>query len=106
MAQETTGSDATAGTESGMPTPPAAKEMTRADRDELASQLVDRLALWSGAAGLIPVGLVDFLAVGGVQLYMLRRLSEIGDLAGHANHAAWLAFGLSSRASSACSTTA
>ena len=60
-----------------MPTPPAAKEMTRADRDELASQLVDRLALWSGAAGLIPVGLVDFLAVGGVQLYMLRRLSEI-----------------------------
>jgi uncharacterized protein (DUF697 family) len=39
--------------------------------------LVDRLALWSGAAGLIPVPLVDLAAVGGVQLYMLRRLSEI-----------------------------
>ena len=77
MAQETTGSDATAGPESGVPTAPPAKEMTRAERDELASQLVDRLALWSGAAGLIPVGVIDFLAVGGVQLYMLRRLSEI-----------------------------
>jgi uncharacterized protein (DUF697 family) len=42
-----------------------------------ASQLVDRLSLWSGAAGLIPLPLVDVAAVGGVQLYMLRRLSQI-----------------------------
>ena len=33
--------------------------------------------LWSGAAGLIPLPLVDVAAVGGVQLQMLRRLSEI-----------------------------
>jgi uncharacterized protein (DUF697 family) len=51
--------------------------MTDAERDEQASQLVDRLSLWSGAAGLIPIPLVDMVAVGGVQLHMLRRLSEI-----------------------------
>jgi len=56
--------------------PPFA-ETTDARRDERASQLVDRLSLWSGAAGLIPLPLVDMAAVGGVQLYMLRRLSEI-----------------------------
>jgi uncharacterized protein (DUF697 family) len=41
------------------------------------AELVDRLSLWSGAAGLIPVPLVDIAAVWGVQLHMLRRLSEI-----------------------------
>jgi uncharacterized protein (DUF697 family) len=51
--------------------------MTDSARDELALQLVDRLSLWSGAAGLIPLPLVDVAAVGGVQFYMLRRLSEI-----------------------------
>ena len=74
MAQETTGS----GTElpaSAAVAPPT--PTTDAERDELASQLVDRLSLWSGAAGLIPVPFVDMVAVGGVQLHMLRRLSEI-----------------------------
>ena len=52
-------------------------EMTDEQRDQLASDLVDRLSLWSGAAGLLPIPLVDVAAVGGVQLYMLRRLSEI-----------------------------
>src|SRR5262245_28385989 len=51
--------------------------LSDAERDEQASQLVDRLSLWSGAAGLIPIPLVDMVAVGGVQLHMLRRLSEI-----------------------------
>jgi uncharacterized protein DUF697 len=35
------------------------------------------LSLWSGAAGFIPLPLVDIAAVWGVQLQMLRRLSEI-----------------------------
>src|SRR5260370_22980499 len=51
--------------------------MTDSTRDELASHLVDRLWLWSGAAGLIQVPLADMAAVGGVQLHMLRRLAEI-----------------------------
>jgi uncharacterized protein (DUF697 family) len=71
MAQEMTGSGSELA--SGPATPP----MTDAERDEQASQLVDRLSLWSGAAGLIPIPLVDMVAVGGVQLHMLRRLSEI-----------------------------
>ena len=51
--------------------------MTDEQRDELASQAVDRFSLWSGAAGLIPVPIIDIAAVGGVQLQMLRRISEI-----------------------------
>jgi uncharacterized protein (DUF697 family) len=47
------------------------------NRDEAASKLVDRFSLWSGAAGLIPLPFVDIVAVGGVQLEMLRRLSDI-----------------------------
>lgn len=70
MAQETTGSGIVEGTTGSV-------EMTDERRDELASQLVDRLSLWSGAAGLVPIPIVDVAAVGGVQLLMLRRLSEI-----------------------------
>jgi uncharacterized protein (DUF697 family) len=71
MAQEMAGSG------SELTSGPATSPMTDAERDEQASQLVDRLSLWSGAAGLIPIPLVDMVAVGGVQLHMLRRLSEI-----------------------------
>jgi uncharacterized protein (DUF697 family) len=78
MAQETTGSGATEKKDPAeVATDPATADMTDSARDELASQLVDRLSLWSGAAGLIPLPLVDVAAVGGVQLHMLRRLSEI-----------------------------
>jgi uncharacterized protein (DUF697 family) len=52
-------------------------KMTDEQRDETASKLVDRFSLWSGAAGLVPIPLIDIVAVGGVQLAMLRRLSEI-----------------------------
>ena len=62
------------------PASPASAETTDAARDERASRLVDRLSLYSGAAGLIPVPLVDMAAVGGVQLYMLHRLSEIYEI--------------------------
>lgn len=51
--------------------------MTAEEREEMASQLVDRFSVWSGAAGLVPVPLVDLVAVAGVQLQMLRKLSEI-----------------------------
>ena len=60
-----------------MATEPGTTPMTDAERQEAASQLVDRFSLWSGAAGLIPIPLVDVVAVGGVQLQMLRKLSEI-----------------------------
>jgi uncharacterized protein (DUF697 family) len=52
-------------------------EMTDARRDGLATKLVDRFALWSGGAGLIPVPVADIAAVAAVQLQMLRRLSQI-----------------------------
>jgi uncharacterized protein (DUF697 family) len=55
-------------------------DATAEDRDALASKLVDRFALWSGAAGLIPIPLVDMATVAGVQLQMLRRISQIYDV--------------------------
>jgi uncharacterized protein (DUF697 family) len=51
--------------------------MTDEEREEAGSQLVDRFTLWSGAAGLIPVPIVDLAAIAGVQLQMLRKLSQI-----------------------------
>ena len=39
--------------------------------------MVDRFSLWGGAAGLIPLPLVDVVAVSGVQLQLLRRLSQM-----------------------------
>lgn len=56
-----------------------------AERDELATKLVDRFAIWSGVAGLVPLPVVDVLAVGGLQLQMLRRLSQIYDVEFSAN---------------------
>lgn len=53
------------------------KETPGPERNELASKLVDRFAIWSGVAGLIPVPVVDVLAVGALQVQMVRRLSQI-----------------------------
>jgi len=60
-------------------------ELTPKHRDELASDLVDRFALWSGVVGLVPLPVIDAVAVGGVQLQMLRRLSQIFDVPFTAN---------------------
>jgi uncharacterized protein (DUF697 family) len=49
-------------------------------REELASKLVDRFAIWSGVAGLVPLPIIDVVAVGGLQVQMLRRLSQIYDI--------------------------
>ena len=76
MAQETTGAGTAKSKDPGM-TGSDLTGMTEEERDQVASKLVDRFSLWSGAAGLIPIPLVDMAAVGGVQLQMLRRLSEI-----------------------------
>jgi uncharacterized protein (DUF697 family) len=75
MAQETTGAGRAESKDPGM-SGSDMTGMTEEERDQVASKLVDRFSLWSGA-GLIPIPLVDMAAVGGVQLQMLRRLSEI-----------------------------
>jgi uncharacterized protein (DUF697 family) len=55
----------------------ASSEISPEQREVFASKLVDRFAIWSGVAGLVPVPVVDVLAVGGLQLQMLRRLSQV-----------------------------
>ena len=51
--------------------------MTPEQRSEVASKLVERFALWSGVAGLLPLPVIDTVAVGGLQIQMLRRISQI-----------------------------
>lgn len=63
-------------------TAPASESVETApeNREEEASKLVSRFAIWSGVAGLIPVPVVDTVAVGGLQLQMVRRISQIFDV--------------------------
>jgi uncharacterized protein (DUF697 family) len=68
--------------EMGRPEPvmtqgPSLDAVEAKDRRARATQVVKRLSLWSGAAGLIPLPLIDLAAVGGVQIEMLRRISKI-----------------------------
>jgi uncharacterized protein (DUF697 family) len=56
------------------------KESAPDSRRARATKLVERFSLWSGAAGLIPVPFVDLVAVGGVQIQMLRRISQLYDV--------------------------
>jgi uncharacterized protein (DUF697 family) len=58
----------------------AATATTPEGRQETAAKLVDRFALWSGVAGLIPIPVVDVATVGGLQVQMLRRISQIYDV--------------------------
>jgi hypothetical protein len=59
------------------PEAPETPELTPAQRLDMATKLVERFALFGGVGGLIPVPVVDVAAVAGVQLQMLRRLSQI-----------------------------
>jgi uncharacterized protein (DUF697 family) len=55
-------------------------EVAPDERRARARELVKRFSLWAGAAGLLPVPVVDLAAVGGVQIQMLRRISQIYDV--------------------------
>jgi uncharacterized protein (DUF697 family) len=58
-------------------TTPKTTDAPSADNNELALRLVNRFAVWSGVAGLIPVPVVDVVAVGGLQVQMVRRISQL-----------------------------
>ena len=60
-----------------MTTTPKSGEMKPDERSEQATKLVDRFAVWSGVAGLLPIPVVDLVVVAGLQLQMLRRISQI-----------------------------
>jgi len=58
----------------------AADSVDAAATKSRARKLVERFSLYSGVAGLLPVPVVDVAAVGGVQLQMLRRISQLYDV--------------------------
>ena len=47
------------------------------DKEILATEIVKRYSLYAGGAGLIPVPLVDFAAVTGVELKMLAEIAKV-----------------------------
>ncbi|MFL6798333.1 MAG: YcjF family protein [Xanthobacteraceae bacterium] len=61
--------------------PSATTGLTGPERDEAAAKLVEKFAMWSGAAGLIPLPVIDVAAVAGLQLQLVRRLSEMYNVA-------------------------
>jgi uncharacterized protein (DUF697 family) len=61
--------------ESARTTPDTSDIITR--RRAVAVKMAERFSVWSGAAGLIPIPFVDLAAVGGLQIQMLRRISQI-----------------------------
>jgi len=58
----------------------AASDTSPEGREANASKLVDRFAVWAGVAGLIPVPFVDIATVIGLQIQMVRRISQIYDV--------------------------
>ena len=58
---------------------PAATQPAAAPRREEALKLVERFAFWAGAAGAIPVPILDIAGIGAVQVQMIRRLAEMYD---------------------------
>ena len=50
------------------------------ERRAYARKLVERFSMWAGAAGLLPIPVVDLAAVAGLQIQMLRRLSQVYDV--------------------------
>ena len=68
-------------TKSGAAAARAAIENAPTDeRRAYARKLVERFSLWAGAAGLLPIPVADLAAVAGLQIQMLRRLSQIYDV--------------------------
>jgi uncharacterized protein (DUF697 family) len=55
-------------------------ETLAARRRRIAAKLVERFSVWSAVAGTIPVPFVDLAAIGGVQIQMLRRISQLYDV--------------------------
>ena len=73
---------------------PAVIETLQDDRRAIAVKLVERFSLCSGVAGIIPLPFVDLAAVGGVQILMLRRISQIYGVPFSANRGKALIAGL------------
>src|SRR5262249_62015034 len=50
------------------------------ERRAHARKLVERFSLWAGAAGLLPVPIIDLDVVGGLHIHIVRRLSHMCDV--------------------------
>jgi uncharacterized protein (DUF697 family) len=77
--------DQVAGESAAPPDAAGAKGGAVEDHEQAASKLIENFSMWAGVAGIIPIPVVDLAAIGGLQLQMVRRLSEIYDVPFSAN---------------------
>ncbi len=75
------------------PTPDEENRLALSRRAK-AVKLAKRFSLWSGVASVIPLPFVDVAAIGGVQIQMLRRISQIYDVPFSENRGKALVAGL------------
>jgi len=52
-------------------------EYEKSNREDSANRIIKNHIVWSMGAGFIPVPIADLLAVGAVQLDMIRQLSKL-----------------------------
>jgi uncharacterized protein (DUF697 family) len=50
------------------------------EKETLSNEIIKRYALYSAGAGLIPMPVVDMVAIGGVQLKMLAEVGKVYNL--------------------------
>src|SRR5271154_6032513 len=55
----------------------APADSSETQREQRAIDVVNRYTAWAAAAGVIPVPLVDMVALGSLQVRLVRRLAEI-----------------------------
>ena len=53
------------------------EDVLTSEQDAQAAKIVNKYVLWSMGAGIIPIPLVDMAAVTGVQLKMIKEISEV-----------------------------
>lgn len=58
-------------------TAPASTHSSEAALEVRANDVVDRYVAWAAAAGVIPVPVLDVVAIGGVQLRMLHHIAAV-----------------------------
>jgi len=72
----------------------AAAAATPEEIDLKAQKLINNCAWGSAGLGLVPIPLVDLIAIGGLQIWLIRELSKLYDVPFSSNRAKALVSGL------------
>src|SRR5208283_4462415 len=80
MATQTTTAERSAHTKEEPPAAPNREEQFFPTKEMLADRIVRENMLWATGGGLIPVPMLDMIAITAVELKMLKELSSLYEL--------------------------